>query len=138
MVNLQRRFAQLGFSRFDLVATTTDTPRYLDAIPYTIETFLNKQQSNLWKAFIGVIQQHIYQTAAWSASLTPFRQMVNWSTILAGQGSNVVGSDNSTTSTESAATAAFGNTIKMLASALLVASPLNSGDSSYMLASPAR
>ena len=46
-------FAQLGFSRFDLVATTTDTPRYSDTIPYIIETLLKKQQSILWKAFVG-------------------------------------------------------------------------------------
>ena len=74
----------------------------------------------------------------------PFCQMVNWSSILAGQDSTVVGSDNSTISTGSAATAAFRNAGKTSNSALLVraadsltlASPVDSGDSIYALEYP--
>ena len=70
--------------------------------------------------------------------------MVNWSSILAGQDSTVVGSGNSTISTGSAAAAAFRNAGKTSNSALLVraadsltlASPVDSGDSIYALEYP--
>ena len=74
----------------------------------------------------------------------PDGQLVHKYAILAGQDYTVVGSDNSTISTGGAATAAFRNTSKTPASALLVrvadnltlASPINSGDSIYAVEYP--
>ena len=62
-------FSQLGFSRFDLVDTTTNKQHNLDANQYFIEPLLKKQQSILWESLCWryLTQQFTCQTAFWSA-----------------------------------------------------------------------